>query len=261
MGKNHPASSELEGHSTVLKLTKAQKRCERLIKNRQLAKDYRVRYKARTQQLEAQVRQLSEEAAQLKGLAEAAKEEQSEDQVTEMRDAFFDKITAAATNPTSGDEEISALMDELADTLGPRGFVFVECLRTTFQRTVAMMVPECMLFSLAFNEERLGEMQSLLQASLSPQQYEMFLKVHRESAVQRLALAEALDNFKTVARDLWHHTDVLHSLIRTRFRSILQPRQTARAAMRIHSVYKHLKAEEVLNYGRNSLELLNDGPF
>lgn len=244
-----------------MNLTKAQKRSERLVKNRQLAKDYRVRYKARTQQLEAQVRQLSAEAAQLKGLAEAAKNEQTEDQVTQMRDAFFEKITAAATNPTSGEEEISALMDELADTLGPRGYVFVECLRTTFQRTVAMMVPECMLFCLALSEERMVEMQGLLQASLSPQQYDVFLTCHRESAAQRHALAEALDNFKTVARDLWRHTDVLHSLIRNRFRSILQPRQTARAAMRVHSLFKHLKAEEVLNYGRNTSELLNDGPF
>ena len=258
MGKTHPAVSVSEGDSASLEPTKAKKRRERLLKNRQLAKDYRVRYKARVQQLEAQVRQLLEEAAELRGLAEKAKEVHSDDQVTEVRDAFFEQISSAAANPACAEEEISALMDELADTVGPRGPVFLECLRSTFQRTVAMMVPECVLFCLALSESKLPEVQSLVQASLGTEQYELFATMQQESKVQLLALAQALGNFKEVAGEIWHYTDSLHSLIHTNFRSILQPRQTARTAMRVHRLFQHLKAEEVLNYGRNSSELLKE---
>jgi hypothetical protein len=258
MGKTHPAVSVSERHSESLEPTKAQKRRERLLKNQQLAKDYRVRYKARVQQLEAQVRQLSEEAAELRGLAEKAKEVHSDDQVTEVRDAFFEQISSAATNPACADEEISTLMDELADTVGPRGPVFLECLRSTFQRTVAMMVPECVMLCLALNEGKLPEVHSMLKASLGAQQYELFATMQQESKVELLAVAQALGNFKEVAGEIWHYTDVLHSLIRTRFRSIMQPRQCARMVMRLHKLFRHLKAEEVLNYGRNSSELLKE---
>ena len=258
MGKTHPAVSVSEGDSASLEPTKAKKRRERLLKNRQLAKDYRVRYKARVQQLEAQVRQLSEEAAELRGLAEKAKEEHNDDQVIKVRDAFFEQISSAATNPACAEEEISALMDELADTVGPRGPVFLECLRSTFQRTVAMMVPECVLLCLALNEGQLPEMQSLLQASLGAEQYELFATMQKESKVQLLALAQALGNFKKTAGEIWHYTDVLHSLIRTRFRTIMQPRQCARMVMRLHKLFRHLKTEEVLNHGSNSSELLNE---
>ncbi len=174
----------------------------------------------------------------------------------EARAAFFERISSAATNPACTDEEISAIMDELSDTTGSRGLVFLECLRNTFQRTVAMLVPVCVLLCLAPSEEQLSEVQSLVQASLSAQQYEVFLTMLRERNVQLLAVAQALDSFKGVSMDIWRSTDVLHSLIRTRFRSILNPRQTVRTTMRFHKLFSHLKTEEVLNYGRNSTELL-----
>lgn len=254
MGKSPPVSSPPEANSTASDPLKVEKRRQRLLKNRKLAKNYRVRDKARILQLESQVRQLTQEAAQLQLKAEEAKK----GQVTIARGTFLEKITSAAENTAVGDEEIAALIDELADTVGPRGLVFVDCLRTTFQRTVAMMVPEPVLLSLALSEERLVELRSLLQASLSIEQYERFITIQRESASQRLALAEALDGFKTVAGEIWHHSDTLHCLIRSTFKSILRPRQMARMGMRIHTFFKHLEAEKVLNYGSNSSELLQE---
>ena len=259
MGKSPPVSSPPEANSTASDPIKVEKRRQRILKNQKLAKNYRVLDKARILQLESQVRQLTQEAAQLQLQAEErAKEGRNKDQVTTARGTFLETITSAADNPAVGDEEIAALIDELADTVGPRGLVFVDCLRTAFQRTVAMMVPEQVLLSLALSEERLVELRNLLQASLSIEQYERFITIQRESASQRLALAEALDGFKAVAGEIWHHSDTLHCLIRSTFKSILRPRQMARMGMRIHTLFKHLQAEKVLNYGSNSSELLQE---
>lgn len=239
--------------STPVSLTnKDYKRHLRVLKNRLKAKDHRLRTKAKTKLLETQVKQLSEQISQLRRTAESAKEVGLEEAGEELRQELSRVVGTGA-----GEEGIEGLLREATEKFGPRGSVRVDWLRSAFQRTVALLVPESVLLSLALSDDRMLEMQSLLQASLSTQQYELFITMQRESSVQRLALAKALDSFKDGAAAIWCHASRLHSMLHSEVRPLFEPKQLGRFVLWIHRHYAKLKAEEVLDYGHNSTEVLN----
>lgn len=223
----------------------------RLIKNRAFSRAYRLRSKAHIASLECQYRLLSSELRNLRKMTNLS----SSDEIVKEQDVYFQRLREVETGK---EDEIVEIMDELSDNLGPEGWVRVEYIRKYFQRTVSVMIPECMLLGLVLNEEKLQEVQSLLQATLPAQTYEVLMRVLRESAAQRTALTEALDGFKHLAADILHQSNFVHTLIRTRFRPMFRPSQVATMALRLRQHFLHLKAEEVLDYGRNCTEVLKD---
>lgn len=238
-------------------LIKSHKRHLRLLKNRLKSKDYRKRSNARTKQLEAKVRELSEQLTQLRTVAGSTKEVSLEREGEELRSELMRKFSAAVADPGSGQEDIEGLMREVTEKLGPRGSIRIEWLRSIFQRTVAMMIPEPVLLSLALSDENFTEMRSLLQASLSGEQFDLFLTIQRESAAQRLALAEALSGFKTSTAAISQHASCLHTMIRSKLRPLFHTKQLGRFVLWVNSQYANLKIEEVLDYGHNCTEVLN----
>lgn len=247
----------MEASSPAPPPIKSQKRHLRLLKNRMKSKDYRKRSNTRTKQLEAKVRELSKQLTHLRPVARSTEEVSLEEEGEELRSELMRRFSAVVTEPGSGQEGIERLMREVTEKFGPRGSIRIDWLRSIFQRTVGMMIPESVLLSLALSDENFSEMRSLLQASLSVEQFDLFLTMQRESAAQRLALAEVLNGFKISAAAIWQHASCLHTMIRSELRPLLQPKQLGRFILWVNLQYADLKIEEVLDYGHNSTEVLN----
>lgn len=234
------------------------KKQKRLIRNRELAKDYRKRCGARISDLEKQVKELGNEANQLREVVKSVGDRGEDDSVVQARALCFAKLRSEIATPTPNPDTIVSLMDELSGAVGTRGSVLIESMRNFFQRTVSSILPEPLLLCLALNDSQ--NISELLQSSLSPELYSSFLTLHKVSSPLHASLNSDLHAFKSLAAELWSHADTIQSLI-FKVKVILRPEQIARCALRVYSQFQHLKAEEVLNFGQNSMEVLNDEHF
>ena len=234
------------------------KRHLRLLKNRLKAKIYRLRNKSRISRLESQIDQLSHQISSLK---EASKivELPRITEVLAIKDTLLEKMNAAVeTQGSAGEVEIESLLKQASEMFSPTGWARVDLLRTAFQRTVAMIVPEPVLLCLALNEGRFQDMQKLMESSMSPEMYQLLLTWQRENNTQKQELIDTFSRFKSVSQSIWYHASRLYTMVHSHLRPLFTSKQLGRMMLWVNQNYSDLKTEQVLDYGHHSTEVLND---
>lgn len=249
------AQSSPSSSASLKHLTEAQKRHRRLRRNRGFAKEARNRTKAKLECLESQVKQLSEEASRLKAERIALEPAILASAYHRDETAFVEKIGEMMGRAETTDAEISTLIDETRDKLGVGGALHTESLKDAVTRTIEMMLPEQILTAMFLSKEDImPEFHTRLQSSLGAELHAACLHYFRQ---ETLHLAEALSSFKSVAEEIARHVQALHILLMTKLRPIMNARQCAQLVLWLHKHYISLSPEKVLNYGHNSMELLN----
>lgn len=251
-------SSKCSSSSESLKhLTDAQKRHRRLCRNREFAKEARNRNKAREEYLELQVKQLTEEANQLKAEQETLKPALLASAFQRDRAVFQAKLAEMLQNPQTTEAELNTLIDGTKDKLCVGERLHSESLQEAFNRTVDMMIPEQVVVSLMMGQENaLPEFEALVQSSLSANLIARFRDAQMHFREETPGLKEALNRFKSAADGLRQHVQTFESLLLS-LRPILSARQCALWSLWLNKYETCLSSEKVLNYGRNSMELLN----
>jgi hypothetical protein len=234
--------------------TKAEKRLKRLVRNSQKAKSCRQRKKAKITSLESEVEQLSDQVQRLRAEASALAPV-FDGAFGAAVEAFFLNIANLLQMPGNHDEELTAALTEAKEVIHNRKRI--EAIRSKFQLTAELMVPEILYCSLNIRPE--------VQPSLST--HFQGISLEKEQAAQRLcsrycraqnpAIREMLETVRTEAVAICHSVDILYARLEG-----LQPpassRQAAAFALWLSKYYLTLPIEKVLNYGHNSAEMLSD---
>ena len=244
-----PSSSSSRKH-----LTEAQKRHRRLRRNRGFAKEARNRNKAKLDSLESQFKQLSEEANRLKAERMAIEPAILASAFHRDQTTFVKKVGEMLGSAETTDAQINAVIEEAMTDLGVGGTLHAESLKDAFTRTIEMMIPEQILLALLLSQrDVVPEFRARIESSLGAGVHAACLRYLRQETP---LLKDALSSFKSVAEEIGKHVQALNTLLMG-LRPILSARQCAQLVQWLHKHYVSLSPEKVLNYGHNSMELLN----
>lgn len=240
--------------STCSLPTRAQKRLERLHRNRAKAKCCRQRKKAKVASLESEVAQLSELAKRLQAEASAL-QPVFDGSFGAAVETFFRNIESLLRAPGNHDTELTAALTEAKEVIYSQKRI--ESMRTKFQNTVELMVPEILYCSLNIRPER---EQRELPTAFHTLPYEQQQAAHRLCLnywrAQKSAIGETLETLRIEAAAICQSVDLLYTVLEG-----LQPpasaRQAAAFALWLSKYYMQLPIEKVLNYGHNSTEMLS----
>lgn len=126
------------GKTRVICLSSVRKR---LLKNRQFARDSRLRCKEKIEGLERQVQELSAESIQLHARITSARLSPHSVEVDEAKDSLLRKLESFVGKDVVPQAEIREVMEEMRDKLGIEGTIRIKTLRNVFQQTIASLVP------------------------------------------------------------------------------------------------------------------------
>ena len=227
------------------------KRHQRLLKNRSQAKLCRSRKKARLLSLESQVRQLTTQAKRLRAVG--ACPEMFAGGFGEELLSLFHRLEEMVEQPDTRERDIEEVLEECRETVGVQGKLRNQALKETFQRTVELMVPENVQFSLI-----LGGKSTFPHDFLTSEELTIYQQGLNHCKEQHSAVQFALEAFKSEIAAICHSADLLNSTIEG-MRPLLSPRQMAQFAIWIKKYYIGLSPQQVLSEGRNCTQVLNIG--
>jgi len=207
------------------------------------------------------VANLESEVEQLSGLAKRLRAEASALQPVfdgsfgAAVGAFFQNIENLLQAPGNHDEELAAALTEAKEVINNQKRI--EAIRTKFQNTVELMVPEILYCSLNFRPERACPDLSTAFRTLPYEQQQSAHRLCRQFwLAQKSSIGEMLETLRTEAAAICHSVDILDTVLEG-----LQPpasaRQAAAFALWLSKYYMQLPVEKVLNYGHNSTEMLS----
>lgn len=241
-----------------------EKRLKRLARNRESARTSRRRKKQKLQYLESRIEQLTEEAAILRKTASMVRAPPHTDTpFFQSRQQLFSKLSSALSNPSTSDEVIESILDELRDQVGATGKSRVETLIKTFQQTMDMMIPMHVKFFLWISN---GESGSFLPetprwddmvktANLTEEQLGPIKEYQGILSHEKSQLSECFESLKRMVNKIVRHSKSLHSLM-DEMRLFLKPRQIGHFFLWLAKYHPDLETEEVLNHGSNSGQLI-----
>jgi hypothetical protein len=146
---------------------KAQIRLLRLQRNRQLAKNSRLRFKSRIRDLETQIQRLSTEALRLKFQVEMNECLANQGPLTLTGIEILADVREIVGNKDVTDAEIAAFLQKTKEKVEP---IRQEEMRQAFQRTILTTIPSSLLCCMAVNAaEAQTQTQTLLQSSVGAQ--------------------------------------------------------------------------------------------
>lgn len=233
-----------------------QKRQKRLHQKRISAKTSRQKQKNRLNSLEMQVNRLNDELHLLQTAQNSVCPALLDEVFREEHFKSINKLAELVGNPQATEEEIKA---ELLNWHKKLAVLRGEMQQMMFYRTVEMMIPGHISQSLCLCDiEAFPEFQSLLRSfPLSPSQLSAFHASQLYFHSLKPELTREISAFKSTADEICSHVNRLQDLILS-ILSLTKPRQCALFAMWFTAKYAGVDVEKVLNYGHNTMEVLNE---
>ena len=234
--------------------TKTQRRLQRLLRNRQKARTCRQRKKAKITSLESEVERLSEQVRRLKAEASALKPVY-DGTFGAAVETFFRNIENLLQRPGNNDEELAAQLLEAKEVIHSRKRI--EAMRTKFQHTVELMVPEVLYCSLNIRPDvDIPDLSTCFHTISYEKQQAAYRLCRRYWRSQKPAIRDMLKTLRIEAATICQSVDVLYTVLEG-LQPPASPRQAAAFALWLSKYYMNLPIEKVLNYGHNSTEVLS----
>lgn len=229
----------------------------RRLRNREFARDSRLRTKLRISDLEKQVSDLSAEVQRLRLIAEIVNAFDNRHPMRKIGISIFKECMELLINPEITDDEIEEFMRESTEKAGLRSETRQNALRYAFQMTVNLMIPRSVLCCLAISEaQAVTETELAMEASLGPLSAAVFHQLMTSHIDQIESVRNALEAFKSTAGEFFEQVKLTMKEV-VKVKKVLKPRQLMRHLIYVISKYRYLHPELILDYGRNCTEVLN----
>lgn len=224
---------------------------QRLSKNRLQAKSLRMRNRARLHYLESQFHCLSSEARQLRVIAAYPEMFCGTYGAEVVR--LFEKVEETVKRKDATEREIEEVLEECKEKVGVTGGVRREAVRETFRSTVDVVLPEILTACV-----RIGEYGDCPVETRSPTERQVYSSLLSHTHSIRPQILSLIHSIHTESALISRSADIISSFIEG-LRPLLSSRQMALFALWIKKYYLGLSPELVLDFGRNTSEMLEQG--